>query len=310
VRLHVHFGDALAIESAITRRDHAWTITSDPAELVAALPGLEYVFAPTPPRGIWSAAARLRLLQLAGAGADGILPAPDLPAGVYLCNARGLFAAEAAEYAIAAMLACWRGLPRLLALQRAHTWSQEPAPVLAGRTLAVLGHGEIGRRVARIGAAMDMRVIAARRRPQLADPDLEIVGPARIPDLVATADAIVVALPLTPLTRGLLSRDVLRTLRRGAVVVVISRGGIVDAHALADLASQGRIRGAAIDVFEHEPLPADDPLWDRQNVLLSPHQAGFGEDYLQRALALFVANAERIARGELPLNLVDRDAGY
>jgi phosphoglycerate dehydrogenase-like enzyme len=318
VRLHVHYADAPAVASAIEHRDHTWTITTQRDELLSALPDLEYLFAPVPPRGIWAAASRLRLLQLAGAGADGLLPAPDLPHAVHLCCARGVFAAETAEYAIAAMLAAWRRIPRLVAQQRAHVWAREPAPALAGRTLAVLGYGEIGRRVARVGAALDMRVVAARRRPELgtalpADTNaasIEIVGPDRIPALVAAADCIVVALPLTPQTQGLLGRGMLETLRPGAVVVAISRGGIVDAHALADLAAHGQIRGAAIDVFEQEPLPADDPLWDDERVLVSPHQAGFGEDYLDRALDLFVTNAHRIAHGEAPLNTVDRIAGY
>jgi phosphoglycerate dehydrogenase-like enzyme len=320
--LHVHYPDADAIAEAVRGREGVWTWSTDGDALVRALPEIEYLFAPVPPRGIWAAATRLRLLQLASAGADGLLPAPDLAAAVRVCCARGVFAAEAAEYAIAAMLAAWRRIPRLVEQQRAHVWSREAAPRLQGRTLAVLGLGEIGRRVVRLAMALGMRVLAARRRPELGTaggdeasfglaPDaVEIVGPERIPEIVAAADCVVVALPLTPRTRGLLDRSRLATLRPGAVVVVISRGGIVDAHALAELVARGRIRGAAIDVFEREPLPPDDPLWDSPGVLVSPHEAGFGERYLPRALDVFVDNARRIASGLPPRGLVDRDAGY
>jgi phosphoglycerate dehydrogenase-like enzyme len=324
VRLHVHYPDADAIATQTRGRAGMWTCTTDADALAAALPEIEYLFSPVPPRGIWATASRLRLLQLAGAGADGLLPAPDLPASVEVCSARGLFAAEASDYAIAAMLAIWRRIPRLLEQQRAHAWARVAAPALQGRILGVLGFGEIGRRVAHVGSALGMRVVAARRRPALgtgrSDPHastgdlvataVEVVGPDQIPDVVAAADCLVVALPLTAQTRRLLDREILATLRPGAVVVAISRGGIVDAHALADLARRGRIRGAAIDVFEREPLPPDDPLWDSPGVLVSPHEAGFGEDYLARAIDLFVANAQRIARGEPPRGRVERAAGY
>jgi phosphoglycerate dehydrogenase-like enzyme len=285
-------------------------IWTDLAELDAHIGEVEVLLAAQPPRGIWARAARLRLVHLAGVGAEALLPAPDLPAHVRIAGARGLFADEAAEHVIASMLALLRGLPQLVERQRGGEWRRHEVDRAAGKTIGILGLGEIGSRVACIAQAMRMRVIATKRRPAPHEHVDEVLAPEHTNDLLAASDVVVVALPSTPATRGLLDADALARCRPGALLVDVGRGGIVDEHALVRALLDGRLGGAALDVFEHEPLPSDSPLWHVPGLLVTPHLAGFGRDYLGRLVARVLDNVARLDRGEPLLGEIDRDTGY
>jgi phosphoglycerate dehydrogenase-like enzyme len=299
-----------ALAQVRTIGDRSVVVIEDPEELAERLPEIEALVVSVPPRGIWERATRLRLLHLAGVGAEQLLPAPDLPAHVRIACPRGVFAIEAAEHVIATMLALVRRLPDLVRAQQHQLWRRHEAERLAGKTLAILGLGEIGRRVARIARAMEMRVVATRRSAA-PDPDAdEVYGPEHTHDLLAMADAIVVALPLTDSTRRLIDDAALARCRPHAVLVSIARAGVVDESALVDALVAVRLAGAALDGFDPEPLPPDSGMWSVPNLLVTPHSAGFGLRYAARVLEHALDNVARL-EGEQPLlGEIDRNRGY
>lgn len=285
----------------------AWT---EPEELAAGLPEVRALFAPMPPREGWDRASRLELIQMAGAGVDQLLPSPDLPAQVRVAGLRGVFADEAAEHAVLMMLALARDLPGLLDRQRRREWAQRPVAKVAGRTVAILGLGAIGRAVARRAAALDMRVLGLRRTAGPCENVERVFAMEELHELLAEADYVVVALPLTPATHHLLDRAALACLPRGAYIVHLSRGGVIDEGALREALECGALGGAALDVLEDEPLDRESPWWDVPRTIITPHLAGFGERYVERATEVFAENLRRMERGEPLVGLVDRDAGY
>lgn len=281
-----------------------------PGALRAALPDIEILFAPSPPRDGWAAAKRLRLIQLLGAGVDHLLPSPDLPASVEIAGVRGVFAADVAEHALALVLAHARGLAQLADDQRAKRFEPRPRGTLAGETLAIVGFGEVGRRLARAAVALDMKVTAISRTGRGEMPGVEVVAADRLVDTVRRARYIVIAAPLTPATTRLFDAALLARLREDAFLVNVGRGGIVDETALASALSAGRLAGAALDVFTDEPLPPDSPLWTVPRLVISPHIAGFGERYIERCVDVLVANVAALVTGAPPTGRIDRDVGY
>ena len=280
------------------------------AELRAHLGEIEVLFAAVLPRGIWREARRLRLIQMMGAGVDGLLPAPDLPPGVRITGARGVFAAEVAEHALAMALALTRALPTIVRRQDHRVWQPFASRTLAGQTMGILGMGAVGQRVARAAAALDMSVLGLCRRPRALPPVAEVWGLPRVDELLARSNVLVVTLPLTPETRRFLDRRRLALLPPGAQLVNVGRGGIVDEVALEECLREGRLGGAALDVFEHEPLDRESPLWTAPNTLITSHVAGLGLHYVERIIPVLLENVRRLEAGE-PLTLeVDRDAGY
>jgi phosphoglycerate dehydrogenase-like enzyme len=276
------------------------------AELRARIGEIEVLFAAVTPRGIWDGARRLRLIQLMGAGADRLLPAPELPPGVRIAGARGVFAAEVAEHALALTLALARGLSTLVRRQEQRVWQPFASRTLAGQTMGVLGMGNVGRRVARGAEALGMRVLGLGRRAR----DPGVWGPDRLDELLAQANVLVVTLPLTPDTSRLLDHRRLRLLPPGAVLVNVGRGGVVDEDALDDALREGHLGGAGLDVFEEEPLGPRSALWTTPNVLITPHLAGLGVRYVERIIPILLDNVRRLEAGEALTHEVDRDAGY
>lgn len=297
-------------EAAPTRRLVTW---SERAQLAAGLADVEVLFAPRPPRAGWSEARRLELLQLAGAGVDHLLPSPDLPPRVRVAGVRGVFADDVADHAILLLLALTRRLPELLAHQGRREWRPLALPRLRGQRLLVLGLGAIGRAVAARAAALGMHVEGVRRRPCAVSHVAQVArvhGPEDLREAARRADALVVCVPLTPATRGLVDAAVLEALPEGARVVDVSRGGVIDAEALLAAVRGGALGGVARDVFEAEPLPADSPWWDAPRTIVTPHVAGLGERYVEQAVAVLLDNVRRLERGEPLTHLVDRAAGY
>ncbi len=280
------------------------------ADFAARLPEVEVLFAFRPPRGHWARAARLRLIQTVGAGVDAVLPAPDLPQRVQIANARGIHGAQMAEYALGMMLHFARRVPELIEQQRRKQWRMLAPSLLRGATCGILGLGAIGEAVAERARAFGMRVLGTRRDPRPSPHADRVVGPEETEAVLGESDYVVVVLPLTAETRGRLGARALARLRPDAVLVNMARGGIVDEDALAALLREGRIRGAALDVFEEEPLPPGSPLWEVPNLVITPHVAGFSRDYLPAVLALFAENVHRLERGDPLRNPVDRHRGY
>jgi phosphoglycerate dehydrogenase-like enzyme len=243
-----------------------------------------------------------------GAGLD-----PEALDRVVVTTSSGVHGVPLAEFAIAGLLWVAKDLPGLADAQRARSWPvvRQPLRELRGQTLVLVGLGEIGREVARLGKALGMRTVGVRRGkgdlPPFTD---EVHGADRLPELAGRADAMVVSLPLTGETAGLLDRATIERLPPGCIFVNVGRGGVVDEAALIDALRGRRIAGAVLDVFATEPLPPDSPLWALPNVLVSPHGAALSERENERIVELFVANLRRYLDGEPLANAVEPGVWY
>ena len=274
------------------------------------LDSIDVLLCAEPPRIDWSRARRLRLLQLMGSGIERLWPARGLPPEVEVANARGIHLPEMRDHALALMLAFERGLLAIVQHQTDRRWSPTAAGSLSGKTVALIGLGEVGGAVAAGCAGLGMRVVGVRAQARLTPHVDRVYSPEEIHDALMPADYVLVLVPLTDRTRGLLDARALSVMRPSAVLVHLSRGGIVDETALCAALREGRLAGAALDVFEHEPLPPDSPLWTTPRLIITPHVAGRVRGYVERALRLFVQNLEQTERGDAPKTRVDRNRGY
>jgi phosphoglycerate dehydrogenase-like enzyme len=259
---------------------------------------------------IWRAAPRLRWIHTRPAGVDHLLFADLVESPIPMTNSRGVFSASLAEFAVLGLLFFLKDVRHLLRSQDEAKWAPYEPLFLAGRTVGIVGLGDIGRAVATRVRALGARVIGLRRsgRP---DPSADEVWPAeRLLDLAARVDDLVVATPLTPDTERLIGDRVFARVRPGAVFVNIGRGRVVDETALLAALDQGRLRGAALDVFEQEPLPPDHPFWRMASVLVSPHTADRTANWELDTMAPFLENLRRFRDGEPLLNHVDKRQGY
>ncbi len=245
----------------------------------------------------------LRFVQATAAGAGEQVRAARLtPAElgrVAIASASGVHAVPLAEWSLLGLLAFTKGLPRLRRDAAERRWDHYPVAELRGRTLLVVGIGEIGAEVARLAGALGMRVLGVKRDTTEPVEHVEAVHPpSAIDDLVAEADAIVITLPLTEETRGLISRSTIGRMREGAIVVNVGRGAVIDEEALIDALASGRLAGAALDVFAEEPLPESSPLWELENVIVSPHTSALSWHENERIVELFADNLRRYLSGE------------
>ncbi len=301
--------DAVAMASVLEATGRAVIVLAQ-EELGLRLGEIDVLFCGAVPAIDWSSAGSLRLVQMLGSGVDSLWPADGLPREVQVANARGLHVAEIRDHALALMLSFERELPRLAAQQMKRQFEPFPTGSVTGKTLSILGVGEIGRGLAKAARALGMRVVGTRMHPEpCADID-ETLGPDDAARALEVADYAVVLLPLTSRTRGSIDRAMLARLRAHAVLLVLSRGGIVDEMALEEALRSGRLRGGALDVFAVEPLPSSSTLWTTPNLVITPHQAGWMPDLVPRILALAIENIERVERGEPPRTAIDRQHRY
>ncbi len=274
------------------------------------LDSIDVLLCGEPPRIDWSHASRLRLLQLMSSGIDRLWPATGLPPEVEVANARGIHLPEMRDHALALILAFERRLLHAVQQQRERRWSPTTAGSVSGKTVALIGLGEVGRAVAAGCAGLGMRVVGVRAEVRSTLHVERVYPPPELDDALRAADYVVVVVPLTDRTRGLLDSRALSAMQPHAVLIHLSRGGIVDEIALCAALREGRLAGAALDVFEREPLPPDSPLWATPGLLITPHVAGRVRGYFERALGVFVENLERLERGDSPTTRVDRTRGY
>jgi len=251
-------------------------------------------------REVWRMAPRIRWIHSRSAGLDELLFPELAESAVPLTNARGVFSEILGEFAIAAVLFFAKGFGRLVRSQEAGAWDQFDTVEVAGQILGVIGLGDIGKAVARRAEAMGLRVAGLGR----AD------GPQRKRDLLAQSDYVVLSTPLTPETRGIVGEAELRAMKPRAVLINVGRGPLVDEAALIAALRERRIGGAALDVFNQEPLPAGHPYFALDNLLLSPHSADHTPDWQQRAMQLFLDNFARYRKGQPLRNVVDKRRGY
>jgi phosphoglycerate dehydrogenase-like enzyme len=262
--------------------------------------------------------AHLRWVHSAAAGAAGTLHPAMIASPVLLTNSAGVYAEPMADTVLGMILHFSRGFDFAVRAQREARWWKEPwegadAPVreLAECTLGIHGLGGIGSAVARRAVALGMRVLATRRTRAGGPPGVEVfTGDGALGRLLPESDALVVAVPLTPDTRGSIGAGEIDRMPPGSVLVNVSRGGVLDEAALVDALARGRLRGAGLDVFAREPLPPDSPLWSLPNVLLTPHVSGTSHGFWRRQTDLILDNLDRYLHGRPLRNGVDRTSGY
>jgi len=259
-------------------------------------------------------APKLRWAQLTTVGADAILGRTG-PLSIRVTVARGMPSPGIAEFVMMVMLMLSKQAPRFMAAQRERRWDRNLSPTeLTGRTVGIVGLGSIGRAVAKRARAFDMAVLGLRRSRHL-DPEVvnlvdDLFFGERLHQMIGRSDFVVVALPLTNETRGMIGERELKAMKPSAYLINIARGEIVDEEALIRALREGWIAGAALDVFAQEPLPPESPLWDMPNVILSPHISGASDKARPRLIDLFCDNLSRYLRGGRLINEVDWALGY
>ena len=291
--------------------------------VLEAVRGAEVYLGYGVPRELFEAATapphgRLRWAHSGAAGVGGSLHEAMRASDVVLTNSAGVHAEPIADTVLAMVLHFARGLDFAVRLQAEARWDQGPfvaadAPVreLAECTLGVVGLGGIGAAVARRAVALGMRVVAVRRSGRPGPEGVEVAGGEGALERVLPAlDYLVVTVPQTDSTRGMIGARELALLPGRAVVINVARGGVVDEGALTEALRSGRLRGAGLDVFAEEPLPASSPLWGLPNVLVTPHVSGTSHRFWRRQTDLVVGNLRRYLAGEPLLNTVDKQAGY
>lgn len=275
------------------------------------------VFVGSMTEDLFKDAKRLKWIQSPSSGVDKYLNIPDLAAGdVLLTSASGAHGPGLAESTLGTMLAFNRGLLTSVYRQQAREWSaSELRPVLielTGMTLGILGFGAFGQHLAERARAFGMNILAIDIR-SLSKPDTvsRLWRPDRLDDLLGESDYVAVALPLTPETENLITAEKIALMKPSAILLAMSRGGIVDQDAVARALREKRLRAAALEVMRPEPLPADSYLWDVENLLITSHIAGGTQYERQYVIEIFRDNLDRLLAGNLPLrNQVDKDAGF
>jgi phosphoglycerate dehydrogenase-like enzyme len=305
------------------RRDfpqHTFLDAWDIPTIRRLLPEADAAFTPYVDRDIFPSLARLRWIQSPAAGVGSLLYPEMIASAVTLTGAGGIRARAIAEHVLGVSIALARQLHVALRHQAKHEWVQDRLEgggtsairVLHGARMGIIGLGAIGREVARVAAPFGLRVSAIRRRADAPLPEGvdDVLPPDRLPDLLAKSDVVVLSAPLTRETRGLIGGREVAQMKRGALLVNIGRGKLVEDDAIVDGLRSGQIGGAALDVFTHEPLDAASPYWDVPNVIITPHTSGAMQDYWTPLVALFSENLRRLEQGRPLLNVIDKNAGY
>ncbi len=263
------------------------------------------------PREVVQRAGRLRWIHSTAAGVDQLLHPEVYERDIVVTSSSGIHQ-PLVEHVFAFLLALHRRLHVAVRLQLQRRWDRRRivGDEVAGKTLGILGLGTIGRDIASRAGAFGMRVVGTKRTPAPVPGVERVLPPEGLPEVLRESDAVVVTLPLTPQTRGLLGEAEFRMMKPSAIFINVGRGPIVQEAALVRALREGWIAAAALDVFEHEPLPADSPLYDLENVILTPHVSGTSPRYLDRAVPLFCENLRRFLAGQPLLNLVDKERGY
>jgi len=265
-------------------------------------------------RAVMAMSPRLRWVHTRAAGIDNLL-FPELVASpAVLTNGSGVFSSSLGEWVIGAILYFAKDFRRLVRSQMEGKWDPFTVTEISGQTLGIVGYGDIGRAIAARARHLGMRVLGMTRRGPLlynADPLVnQVFGPADRLRMIEQCDYVVVAAPLTAETRGMIGEEEFGAMKASAVIVNIGRGPVIEEAALVRALSEKRIRGAALDVFDCEPLPQGHPFYLMDNVLLSPHCADHTTTWLDDAMEFFVANFERFRKGEPLLNVVEKQRGY
>jgi phosphoglycerate dehydrogenase-like enzyme len=264
---------------------------------------------------IWKHTKSVRWMHSLSAGVEKVLFPELIESDVPVTNARGVFKRSLAEFAVLGMLFHYKKVRRLIENQRAHKWDNFNVKFAENRVMGVVGYGEIGRECALLAKGLGVKIHAIRRNPEksASDPILErVFKPEELHAMLAEIDVLVCAAPLTPETHHMISDAEFKVMKPTAIVMNVGRGPVMDEAALVRALQNNQIAGAALDVFEVEPLPESSPLWEMENVLISPHCTDRTEDpdWLDLSMQLFVTNFHHYQKGEALENVVDKKAGY
>jgi len=265
-----------------------------------------------------AAAKKLRWIHSPAAAVHQLIFPELVNSDIMLTNAREVHGPVVAEHVIALIFALAKKIPGSVRLQEKHVWGQQilwdelpRVREVAGAIVGLIGLGSIGRPVARIAKSLGMRVLAVREHPEKGNEGAAAVhGPAQIDEVFRQADYIVLAVPVTPSTKGIVDAEHLALMKPDACLINVGRGPLVDEPALAAALRDKKIGGAALDVFPKEPLPADSPLWDVPNLLITPHTAALTDKLWERHYALFSENLRRFLNGQPLQAVVDKRKGY
>lgn len=264
-------------------------------------------------RQVFSVCPNVRWVHSRAAGLDSLLFPELVESPVPLTNGSGVFSPPLGEFALGAILFFAKDFRRMIRSQEAARWDQFDMPEISGQTVGIVGYGDIGRAVATRVRPLGMHVLAVKRHVPASNGDPlvdKIYPPDARREMIARSDYIVASAPLTPETRSMIGEPEFAAMKPDAVVINIGRGPVIDEAAMVRALSQGRIKGAALDVFDTEPLPPGHPLYQLPNVLLSPHCADHTPDWLERGMRFFLEQFERFRKGEPLLNVVDKKLGY
>jgi phosphoglycerate dehydrogenase-like enzyme len=265
------------------------------------------------------AAKKLRWIHSQAAAVHQFMFPELVNSDVTLTNARDVHGPVVAEQVIAMMFALAKRIPAAVRFQQKHEWGQDAfssgrshSRELAGATLGLVGLGSIGRNVAKHASALGMRVIAVREHPEKEKPQHvdEVLPTSKLQELLAHSDYVVLSAPVTAQTTGMIGSRQLAAMKPDAFLLNVGRGPLIDDAALVDVLRQHKIGGAALDVFDQEPLPPNSPLWDLEDLLITPHTGGISQKMWERHYVLFSENLHRYLSGKPLLGLVDKRSGY
>ena len=268
-----------------------------------------------------AAAKELRWIHSPAAAVHRLMIPELMESDVAVTSARGIHGPVVAEHVIALVLALAKRLPSAMRLQREKRWGQEllwnetpPPRDIGGATLGLVGMGSIGSEVARLAMALGMKVVAIRARQESmgngAEGDIRAYGPDGLETMLGEADYVVLAAPITPQTIGMINAERLAAMKKDAYLINVSRAALLDEAALVAALRERRIAGAALDVFEHEPLPPESLLWEVENLVITPHSAGLTPRLWQRHLEFMRENIRRFLSDAPLMGLVDKSRGY
>ena len=265
-------------------------------------------------KGVFGVCPNLRWVHSRSAGLDRTLFPELVERPVPLTNGSGVFSPSLGEFVLGAILYFAKDFRRMVRNQMAGVWEAFDVMPALGQTVGIVGYGDIGRAVALRVRPLGMKVLGVKRHASpspAADPLVEqMYSPDRRIEMISRCDYVVAAAPLTPETRGMIAEPEFAAMKPAAVVINVGRGPVIREEALVSALSHGRIKGAALDVFDHEPLPEGHPFYKLENVLLSPHCADHTPDWLDRAMQFFIEQFERFQKGEPLMNVVDKKLGY
>jgi phosphoglycerate dehydrogenase-like enzyme len=305
-----HWRDAARRHRALSKR--LWVSIGWDGDIIdEALQSADLMINSSPPQErLRERAPRLKWIQTTGAGIDGLLPLDWLPADIALTNNSGAHSAKAEDSCTMAISLLNARLPELMASQRNRAWKPVYTTPVAGKTAVVIGFGDLGQSAGRAAKKLGAKVIAVTRSGKAARPADSAVPVRQIDRVLPNADFVIVSTPLTPETHGLLDRRRLDLLKADAGLVNIARSPVVDYDALRDKLAKGELAGAVLDVFDPEPVPADSPLWDTPNLVITPHITCDDPRYVDQLFDRWFENLGRFLAGKRLRNLVDRRLGY